>query len=448
MSNNIQVNFESQTKKVKPMHGVCNAPYSTFTGANQPLIDKYLKEGNIPYCRLHDTYGEWGSYHFVDVPCVFPNFDADENDPTNYDFHYTDEYIAAIQKTGCEAYYRLGVTIEWGSKKYMSVPPKDFNKWARICEHIIMHYNYGWADGFEYDIKYWEIWNEPENPGNINGKCMWSGTKEEFFDLYRITATHLKQKFPNIKVGGYGSCGFYAVTDEKASDITKGFVTYFTDFLDMLNQTETPLDFYSWHIYSANVNEVVAHGKFARETLDKYGFNSTEVHLNEWNFGTEATSFDAKHKAEGMAFNTSVLCALASTDYVDSAMYYCFSSGTRYNGLINQNTDETDLPWYSFVAYGQLYKMGRAVECKVDGKDYYAFAARDDEHFGILAVNYKNDDSDFSFDISGCEADKTVKVKYIKDGYPMIDTISFTSSKKMCITLTLKKHETVFIVIE
>ena len=40
--------------------------------------------------------------------------------------------------------------------------PKDFKKWAVICEHIIRHYTEGWADGFFYDMPYWEIWNEPD----------------------------------------------------------------------------------------------------------------------------------------------------------------------------------------------------------------------------------------------------------------------------------------------
>ena len=108
--------------------------------------------------------------------------------------------------------YRLGVTIEWGSKKYSCNPPQDFAKWARICEHIIMHYNKGWANGFEYGIDYWEIWNEPENPP------MWTGTKEQFLELYKVSSKYLKEKFPEIKIGGYGSCGFYAHFRPNMSD--------------------------------------------------------------------------------------------------------------------------------------------------------------------------------------------------------------------------------------
>lgn len=84
------------------------------------------------------------------------------------------------------------------------------------------------------------------------------GTKEEFFELYHISSRYLKNKFPDIKIGGYGSCGFYAVTRENIPDSHKGFVTYFTDFLEMAKRTESPLDFFSWHIYSADVEEVAS----------------------------------------------------------------------------------------------------------------------------------------------------------------------------------------------
>ena len=63
---------------------------------------------------------------------------------------------------------------------------------------------------------------------------MWDGTKEEFFDLYKISSKHLKERFPEIKIGGYGGCGFYAITRQNPPESRKGFVTYFTDFLDMV----------------------------------------------------------------------------------------------------------------------------------------------------------------------------------------------------------------------
>ena len=70
--------------------------------------------------------------------------------------------LATIINTGARVFYRLGASIEHWANKYGTGKPMDFDKWVDICEHIIMHYTEGWANGFFYDIAYWEIWNEPD----------------------------------------------------------------------------------------------------------------------------------------------------------------------------------------------------------------------------------------------------------------------------------------------
>ena len=55
------------------------------------------------------------------------------------------------------------------------------------------------AKGMKLPIKYWEIWNEPDNRPNC-----WTGTDEEYFNLYATTAALLRKEFPGIKIGGPG----------------------------------------------------------------------------------------------------------------------------------------------------------------------------------------------------------------------------------------------------
>ena len=90
MSININVDFNKKTGKMKALNGVCCAPYSDNKGPDQTYIEKYFKEGNSPYCRTHDCEGAYGVTYFVDIPNIFRDFDADENDPNSYDFYYTD----------------------------------------------------------------------------------------------------------------------------------------------------------------------------------------------------------------------------------------------------------------------------------------------------------------------------------------------------------------------
>ena len=48
----------------------------------------------------------------------------------------------------------------------------DIDKFAEVVRHIVLHYNKGWADGYHYGIRYWEIWNEPDF------KPFWNGTPD------------------------------------------------------------------------------------------------------------------------------------------------------------------------------------------------------------------------------------------------------------------------------
>ena len=51
--------------------------------------------------------------------------------------------FGSLVDSGIEPFYRLGVTIENfvvdGFPRENTMPPKDFAKWGRICEHIIRH---------------------------------------------------------------------------------------------------------------------------------------------------------------------------------------------------------------------------------------------------------------------------------------------------------------------
>ena len=201
----IEADFTKVTGRVKAMHGVGQPP---MLGLNAEHLH-YLEEAGIPYSRLHDVGGMFGGGAYVDIPNVFPDFEADENDPASYNFPFTDVIITELKKRGVEPVYRLGVTIEnyAGVKAFRIFPPADFGKWARICEHIIRHYNEGWANGFHYAIRDWEIWNEADSGRFRNDiSQMWRGTSQQFYDLYVTAATHLKQCFgDNIRVGGYAS---------------------------------------------------------------------------------------------------------------------------------------------------------------------------------------------------------------------------------------------------
>ena len=383
----IRIDANKVIKKMKPMHGGGQPPSPTSAG-----MYHYLTEAGIPFSRLHDVGGAFGGGRFVDVPNVFRNFDADETDPASYDFTFTDLLITNLIRAGVEPYYRLGVTIENQAliKPYHTVPPKDYHKWARICEHIIMHYTEGWADGFNYKIRYWEIWNEPE----VQDKMMWNGTPEEFYELYSVTAKHLKARFPHLKIGGYSSCGFYAIAPVDYVDPTtllKGTVPpnaheqslmdFFYGFFAYIKEHDAPIDFFSWHNY-AGVDRVERMDAWLHLELEKLGYGGLETHLNEWNpypqeFGT------AHHSAE----IAGMMLALQN-GYTDLCCIYDMrANNAPYCPLFDIKTSLPIHGYYALAAFNRLYRLGNQVELECDTDRIYAVAASDGKRGAVMISN-------------------------------------------------------------
>lgn len=342
----ILIDLKEKLGAIKALHGVNNGPvcYGSLVD-----ISHCYKDAGIPYVRLHDP--NWPHPREVDIYTIFPNFDKDPQNPGNYDFRRTDTYIKDIICTGAKIVYRLGVSIEHTGRKYYTYPPKDFEKWAQICIGIIKHYNYGWANGFHYNIEYWEIWNEPDNP---NGPCMWSGTPDQYFELYKTAAAAIKSFDPKLKVGGFA-----------ATMINHAFTNAFMEYCV---KHKLPLDFFSWHTYTDSPAEMALNAKLVESTLSRYGYDKAESHLNEWNyFGGEWEKLFSKDSAqykryifeklkneEGASFAAAVLIMLQDC-YVDVANYYDGQPSSMFCGLF----DIYGVPqktYFAFKAFNELYR--------------------------------------------------------------------------------------------
>ena len=84
----VTVDFSSPTiGNIRPLHGVNSGPMTkVFTYDARSLF----REAGFPYARLHDVEYPYGSGEFVDIPCIFINFDADETLEESYNFGLTD----------------------------------------------------------------------------------------------------------------------------------------------------------------------------------------------------------------------------------------------------------------------------------------------------------------------------------------------------------------------
>ena len=73
--------------------------------------------------------------------------------------------------------------------------PKDYKQWSTLIHTLVSHWTtrYGIQEVAEW---FFEVWNEP------NLKAFWTGTQEDYFTLYRVTANAIKTVDPSLKVGG------------------------------------------------------------------------------------------------------------------------------------------------------------------------------------------------------------------------------------------------------
>ena len=435
----ITIHPDKAVGPVKPVNGVGQPP---MVGAlkDWPMMH-YLKEAGIPFSRLHDVGGYFGGGLYVDIPNLFPDFDADETDPANYRFVFTDSLIDALVENGVEPFFRLGVSIEnWPAyakpfPRLRTDPPKDFAKWARICEHVIRHYTEGWAGGFHHTITHWEIWNEPENWPDPEKNEMWHGSFAEYCRLYEVASKHLKAAFPHLKIGGYASCGVAWINSWKENR-AKHHVECFHKFLAFVRERDCPLDFYSFHSYS-RVPNMMEQARYVRDALDNAGFRDVPTCLDEW-------LPHASHEKLGTALQaTEIAAALIAFQNgpVDSAAIYDARCAVgNYSPLFNPLTYTPHKAYYAFTAFHELRKRGTAVEVKILNtetrrhgdaetsslpssaplrlcvENIFAAAARgEDGSLAVMVANPGDDAVPFSLEISGGIRRRTVESCRITD---------------------------------
>ncbi len=439
---NVNIDFNKAVGRIKDMHAVNNGPI--VAGSDQTRGNHlYYKAARIPYARNHDAAfdSRYGGEHSVDIHAIFPNFDADVNDPASYDFPCTDLYTKQIIEAGTKPFYRLGSKIEHGIKKYGTVMPKDFKKWAQICEHIIRHYTEGWAEGFYYDIEYWEIWNEPDlDPDDSVNKSCWSGTEKDYAMLYVVASNHLKSCFPNLKIGG------------PALAWNEDWLERFFDNVKEFNGGKNPpLDFLSWHWYGTEPTEMSQKGTRIHDIAVKAGYENFESILNEWNYvrGWSAEfiySIKTIIGMKGAAFTAACMAEGQKNPTIDMLMYYD-ARLTAMNGLFDYYTLEPLKGYYPFLIYSKLKDIGKEVESVSDDGTVYTVAACDGEHAGIMLAYYSEDDDVLNkavtikaegFDMSGAKV-------YITDEENTMTLYPVRTFENNTMTLFLKRNSIIYI---
>ena len=277
--------FSKETGKIRPeLHSSGFGP--TICSQTQQDLDDVRSMG-FAYARTHDWALVNPNQRVCDYFHIFPLMHLDAKDPKNYVFGPTDYLLKRTrEEAGFDVFFRLGTSIEHSGNKvhFNALIPEDFDKVAEIFAGTVRHYNRGWADGFRWNVKYWEIWNEPEGIQNmwfpeegiadVTGDDLIAKRAEcraKFVKFYVTVLKRLKSEFGDeIKVGGPALCSYNT--------------EWLNDILAACRDAGVAPDFISWHGYANNPRQYANEAELARKLCDGYGFSKCELIINEWHY--------------------------------------------------------------------------------------------------------------------------------------------------------------------
>jgi xylan 1,4-beta-xylosidase len=386
----VRVNVGRKTGSIRAIHGINGGPVC-YGGVID--VSAYHRALGVPLTRIHDA--NWPARNVVDIHAIFPNFSADAEQAANYCFAPTDDYLKSILAVGSGVMYRLGESIEHTPRKYYVHKPADFDQWAKICLGIIRHYNEGWADGFHFNLRYFEIWNEAEI-----GAPQWDGSSDDYYRLYATAAKAIKARYPKLRVGGPAAAGLGSLDGDRLTP-----APHLRGFLEYCRRESLPLDFLSWHMYSADPTAPVRGAIGLRRVLDAHGFRKAEIHLNEWNylpnddwsgvFGHDGQrmqkSFEEAGGPRGAAFAACVLLGLQDVP-LDMSNFYTGDNGCW--GLFNV-FGVPKKTYHAFRAFKALvdHPVRVAVESGKPGEwNAVAGLSKDGRELALVVSSFKSAD--------------------------------------------------------
>lgn len=328
--------------------------------------------------RTHDIDGTQGDGRGIIYNLVPKYFDTDDevdlNDPSSYDFEELDKVIDNILATGSEVYFRFGASQNDDNK----FPEEGTEEWTQflqdlttMAEHIVMHYDFGWDDGYYNTLDYFEIWNEPDL------QDFWPNTANQYYEMYNSVSKAVEKLDPTLPIGGPT-----LTTLNDDDGIEESFIKY-------VKENDCPLDFYAYHFYPSNNCDPYDYSRWAyhlHSILEDYGYGDVPMMLSE--YGTVLFNPNAFSMADS-----------AEASYLASLMMYLQDTPVEkaniYNRLIQTNEDGSATitkTGYGYKAMGQMNQTENRLAVTGGDKNGMAVMAGindTEDQINVLISNYE-----------------------------------------------------------
>ncbi len=355
---------------IRPLLGVNGGPTPFQLKLNPQFINttKQFQLLGVNAIRMVDYFGA------NDIMCMFPNPSADPSDDSNYKFESTDAVFQSIVDGNFRPMLRLGQSWKVGKviRDYdVNAPTGAFFPEQPISYPGCIFWNEGLAAGVEKagpalwkhiisrysDSKLWgtnplkngwiEIWNEPNWPNTTE---YWDDTPEKFYEFFATTAHALTADFPDLRIGGPGLASVSCTTPDGRKWVD-GFFKY-------LNAHHVPLDFFSWHFYGSNIDQLRGCYLFYSNLLDQYGYGGTPQIVTEYNTDAIACAGVGKVCHPHGAFEGGALLATAWIEmqsWPDLEGFFVYRGA---DGPFIPNTEITMTLYLGDSGMGMLYGDG------------------------------------------------------------------------------------------
>ncbi len=258
-----------------------------------------------------------------------------------------------------------------------TVHPTDYDEWEELIFQLVKHCN----EEKQFGIKYWEVANEPDI--GESGGCPYLFQPGDYVVYYSRTAEAIRRADPAAKVGGPALSDCHSAIGDA--------------LIEHCGNSETPLDFFSWHAYAngpgffrKTIRDVKA--KLARFPRLK----DCETILDEWNmslgrpevdpayqpafilqstiaFLEEGLSRSAYYHMQDVYVDETVFSKFLSPGRVGS-MARWWNAGPQYNGLWDRY-GRLRPAYFAFEFLGLI--RGRRVPVPSPTNQVYAIAAID-----------------------------------------------------------------------
>ncbi|MEX0324660.1 MAG: hypothetical protein AB3N33_01095 [Puniceicoccaceae bacterium] len=287
-------------------------------------------------------------YEFIRFHCTFHDHLAivmpNEDGSVRYCWALFDKVYDFLMEVGLRPIMELNPMpdaiasgdTKWGYYQMNVTPPKSMEAWEDLVSSCVEHCieRYGQNEVLQW---HFEVWNEP------NLKPFWTGTMEEYFELYAASARAVKGVDPRLTIGGPATAG------------GKG-CGWIMPLLEYCKSNEVPVDFITFHNYAqgeyctyhSRVGSPHEPGmaftdefKETKEALVKAGYADMPIYITEWN----AQHCGDNGRAQWVGNNdcsrllggaSAIFLATETEPYVDMLGYWTASDIRFEPGMTNQ----------------------------------------------------------------------------------------------------------------